>query len=157
MDLNVKSVFYAAQKFAPLLQKRASIQNPSRIIVTASVAGLGVGTLGQNATFAYSASKAAVIHLAKNLAVELGPRGILTNSIAPGFYPTKMASGLMELQGGSKPWRPRSPTSDWVSQRISLVWSSSCVVGLRAISMEPSSRLTVVPCFPEGSCKRNVF
>lgn len=102
MDLNVKSVFYSAQKFAPLLQKRASIQNPSRIIVTASVAGLGVGTLGQNATFAYSASKAAVIHLAKNLAVELGPRGILTNSIAPGFYPTKMASGLMELQGGQE-------------------------------------------------------
>lgn len=102
MDLNVKSVFYSAQKFAPLLQKRASIQDPSRIIVTASVAGLGVGTLGENATFAYSASKAAVIHLAKNLAVELGPRGILTNSVAPGFYPTKMASGLMELQGGSE-------------------------------------------------------
>jgi len=102
MDLNVKSVFYSAQKFAPLLQKRASIQNPSRIIVTASVAGLGVGTLGENATFSYSASKAAVIHLAKNLAVELGPRGILTNAIAPGFYPTKMASGLMELQGGQE-------------------------------------------------------
>ncbi|KEF56522.1 gluconate 5-dehydrogenase [Exophiala aquamarina CBS 119918] len=102
MDLNVKSVFYSAQKFAPLLQKRASIQDPSRIIVTASVAGLGVGTLGENATFAYSASKAAVIHLAKNLAVELGPRGILTNAVAPGFYPTKMASGLMELQGGTE-------------------------------------------------------
>lgn len=102
MDLNVKSVFYCAQKFAPLLQKRASIQNPSRIIVTASVAGLGVGTLGENATFSYSASKAAVIHLAKNLAVELGPRGILTNAVAPGFYPTKMASGLMELQGGAE-------------------------------------------------------
>lgn len=100
MDLNVKSVFYSAQKFAPLLEKRASIKNPSRIIITASIAGLGVGTTGENATFSYSASKAAVIHLAKNLAVDLGPRGILTNAVAPGFYPTKMASGLMELQGG---------------------------------------------------------
>jgi len=100
MDLNVKSVFYTVQKFEPLLKKRASTENPSRIIVTASVAGLGVGTLGENATYAYSASKAAVIHLAKNLAVELGPRGIVTNAVAPGFYPTKMASGLMELQGG---------------------------------------------------------
>lgn len=100
MDLNVKSVFYTVQKFEPLLKKRATIDDPSRVIVTASVAGLGIGTLGPHATYAYSASKAAVIHLTKNLAVELGPRHILCNAIAPGFYPSKMASGLMELQGG---------------------------------------------------------
>jgi len=100
MDLNVKSVFYTVQKLEPLLRKRGSIDDPSRIIVTASVAGIGVGTLGSNATYGYSASKAAVIHLAKNLAVELGPRFISCNAIAPGFYPSKMASGLMELEGG---------------------------------------------------------
>jgi len=102
MDLNVKSVFYTVQKFAPLLQKRASIESPSRVIITASVAGLGVGTLGEQGTYAYSASKAACVSLCKNLAVELGPRGIVTNAVAPGFYPTKMASGLMELQGGAE-------------------------------------------------------
>jgi len=101
MDLNVKSVFYTVQKLAPLLTKNATIADPSRIITTASVAGIGVGTLGVNATYAYSASKAAVIHLTKNLAVELGPRGIISNAIAPGFYATKMAAGLMELQGGT--------------------------------------------------------
>ena len=63
MDLNVKSVFYTVQKFAPLLQKKAQKDDPSRIIVTASVAGLGVGTLGENATYSYSASKAAVIDM----------------------------------------------------------------------------------------------
>ncbi|KAL9107754.1 MAG: hypothetical protein Q9227_007376 [Pyrenula ochraceoflavens] len=102
MDLNVKSVFYTVQKFEPLLKARATVDEPSRLIVTASVAGLGVGSLGANATYSYSASKAAVIHLTKNLAVELGPRGIMCNAIAPGFYPTKMASGLMELQGGKE-------------------------------------------------------
>ena len=121
MDLNVKSVFntcrlyYSSPKtaqisskltppssFAPLLQASATPTSPSRIIITASVAGLAVGSLGANATFGYSASKAAAIHLARNLAVELGPRHILTNSIAPGFFPSKMASGLMELQGGEK-------------------------------------------------------
>ncbi|OAL22063.1 hypothetical protein AYO20_11257 [Fonsecaea nubica] len=100
MDLNVKSVFYTVQKLAPLLQKNATTENPSRVIITASVAGIGVGTVGENSTPAYAASKAAAIHLAKNLAVELGPRGIITNAVAPGFYPTKMASGLLELQGG---------------------------------------------------------
>ncbi|ETN46816.1 uncharacterized protein HMPREF1541_01005 [Cyphellophora europaea CBS 101466] len=102
LDLNVKSVFYTAQKFAPLLEKAGKIGDPSRIIITASVAGLGVGTLGNNATFSYSASKAAAISLTKNLAVELGPKGITTNACAPGFYPSKMASGLLELEGGAE-------------------------------------------------------
>lgn len=44
-------------RFAPLLQKNATLEDPSRVIVTASVAGIGVGNLGENATFGYSASK----------------------------------------------------------------------------------------------------
>ncbi|KAK8041245.1 hypothetical protein PG994_014252 [Apiospora phragmitis] len=76
MDLNVKAVFNTIRLFAPLLQKRATVDDPSRVLITASVAGLGIGSLGQQATFGYSASKAAVIHLGRNLAVELGPRHI---------------------------------------------------------------------------------
>ncbi|CZT23759.1 probable oxidoreductase, short-chain dehydrogenase/reductase family [Ramularia collo-cygni] len=102
MDLNVKSVFVCAQKFAPLLRKEASIASPSRIIITGSIAGIGVGTLGKQGTYGYSASKAAVLHLGRNLALELGPQGILVNNIAPGFFPSKMANGLMELSGGQE-------------------------------------------------------
>jgi NAD(P)-dependent dehydrogenase (short-subunit alcohol dehydrogenase family) len=96
-------------RFAPMMEKRATIEDPSRVIITASVAGLGVGTLGKNATFGYSASKAAVIHLAKNLAVELGPRHILVNSIAPGFFPSKMANGLLDLSGGVEAMAAKNP------------------------------------------------
>ncbi len=92
-----------------MLQKNATLEDPSRIIVTASIAGLGVGSLGENATFGYSASKAAAIHLTRNLAVELGPRHILCNSIAPGFFPSKMASGLMNLQGGEAAMAKQNP------------------------------------------------
>ncbi|KAJ5294868.1 hypothetical protein N7508_009689 [Penicillium antarcticum] len=109
MDLNVKSVFYTIQKFTPLLTKTATITDPSRVIITASVAGIGIGTVGENATPSYSASKAAAIHIAKNLAVELGPRHVLTNAIAPGFYPSKMASGLIEAKGGMKEMEEYSP------------------------------------------------
>ncbi|KAK4696467.1 hypothetical protein P7C71_g1446, partial [Lecanoromycetidae sp. Uapishka_2] len=109
MDLNVKSVFNTIRLFAPLLQKNATLEDPSRVIVTASIAGLGVGSLGDNATFGYSASKAAAIHLTRNLAVELGPRHILCNSIAPGFFPSKMASGLMDLQGGADKMAQANP------------------------------------------------
>ncbi|MCJ1394097.1 hypothetical protein MMC18_006975 [Xylographa bjoerkii] len=102
MDLNVKSVFTTIRLFAPLLESHATLSSPSRVIITASIAGIGVGSLGESATFGYSASKAAAIHLARNLAVDLGPRHIITNAIAPGFFPSKMANGLMELQGGAE-------------------------------------------------------
>ncbi|TLS25495.1 hypothetical protein PpBr36_07546 [Pyricularia pennisetigena] len=101
MDLNVRAVFNTVRLFAPLLQKRATVEDPSRVIITASVAGLGIGTLGKNGTYGYSASKAAVLHLGNNLAVELGPRHITVNSIAPGFFPSKMANGLLEASGGA--------------------------------------------------------
>lgn len=100
MDLNVKGVFFTIQKFAPLLEKKASTPDPSRVIVTGSVAGIATGSLGANAAYSYAASKAAVLHLARNLAVELGPRNILVNGIAPGFFPSKMANVLMERSGG---------------------------------------------------------
>ncbi|KAI4177853.1 MAG: hypothetical protein LQ348_005766 [Seirophora lacunosa] len=109
MDLNVKSVFNTIRLFSPLLQKKATGEDPSRVIVTASIAGVGIGHVGEHATFGYSASKAAAIHLTRNLAVELGPRNILCNSIAPGFFPSKMASGLMELEGGVAKIARRNP------------------------------------------------
>jgi NAD(P)-dependent dehydrogenase (short-subunit alcohol dehydrogenase family) len=74
MDLNVRGVFNLVRECAPLLSNRGTVTDPSRVLITASVAGLGIGTLGAHGTYGYSASKAAVIHLGKNLAVELGPR-----------------------------------------------------------------------------------
>jgi len=109
MKLNVESVWLCAQKFAPLLRKRASKEDPSRIIVTGSIAGIGIGSLGAQGTYGYSASKAAVMHLTRNLALELGPEGILVNNLAPGFFPSKMANGLMEMAGGADVLADASP------------------------------------------------
>ena len=75
------------------------------------------GALGSNATFGYSASKAAVIHLGRNLAVELGPRGITVNSLCPGFFPTKMSVGLMEVSGGQKKLAEGNPM-----KRLGSLW-----------------------------------
>lgn len=102
MDLNVKAVFNTIRLFTPLLEKSASLQDPSRVIITASVAGLGVGTIGKQGTYGYSASKAAVLHLGRNIAMELGPRHITVNSICPGFFPSKMSNGLLEMSGGAE-------------------------------------------------------
>ncbi len=100
LDLNVRAVFNTIRDFAPLLRARATAADPSRVIITASIAGLGVGTLGEYATFGYAASKAAAISLGWNLAVELGPQHITVNNLAPSFFPSKMANGLLDILGG---------------------------------------------------------
>lgn len=62
-----------------------------RIVNLSSVAGLtGLPNIGP-----YNASKAALDALTRTLAVELGPSGILCNSIAPGTIGTEMVEGLM--------------------------------------------------------------
>jgi gluconate 5-dehydrogenase len=62
-----------------------------RIINLSSVAGLtGLPNIGP-----YNASKAALDALTRTLAVELGPTGVLCNSIAPGTIATEMVEGLM--------------------------------------------------------------
>jgi NAD(P)-dependent dehydrogenase (short-subunit alcohol dehydrogenase family) len=64
------------------------------IILMASIAGLrGNGRLGP-----YALSKAALIQLARNLAVEHGPDNIRANAIAPGFIDTELAKPLIADQ-----------------------------------------------------------
>ena len=87
MDLNVKSLFFLTQKMKPLLIKRASLEDPSRVINIGSIDGLNVPGFP---TFSYSTSKAAVHHLTRHLAAQLVSENITVNAIAPGPYPSAM-------------------------------------------------------------------
>jgi NAD(P)-dependent dehydrogenase (short-subunit alcohol dehydrogenase family) len=87
MDLNVKSVFFLTQKLLPLLKAAATADDPSRIINIGSIAGTNAGG-GNN--YSYKASKAAVHHVTRMLAAELGPQHVTVNAIAPGPFDTKM-------------------------------------------------------------------
>lgn len=49
--------------------------------------------------YAYSSSKAAVMHLSKHLAARLGPENILVNAIAPGSFPSKMMAETLKRDG----------------------------------------------------------
>ncbi|MFT6051596.1 MAG: NAD(P)-dependent dehydrogenase (short-subunit alcohol dehydrogenase family) [Halioglobus sp.] len=95
MKINVASVFVLTRDLTPLLEAAASKDDPARVINIGSMDGLHVPTVTRLGSYAYSASKAAVHQLTKNLAVDLGPRNITVNAVAPGFFPSKMTVALI--------------------------------------------------------------
>ncbi|GAA3866314.1 SDR family NAD(P)-dependent oxidoreductase [Streptomyces sedi] len=85
MDVNVRGTFFLIQSLAPLLTGGGHIINVSSSLTRHT----------SPATSVYSASKAAVEALGRTLAVELGPRGIRVNSVAPGPTATDFNGGAM--------------------------------------------------------------
>ena len=88
VNVNLKSAFNFIHACTPLMARQRS----GSIINITSVVGVN-GNAGQ---CNYSASKAALIGLAKSIAKEMGPRGIRANCIAPGFIVTDMTNKLPE-------------------------------------------------------------
>jgi len=76
MAVHVGGVLLGMKHAAPIMMRQQS----GSIINTASVNGTRAGYI----TLAYATAKAAVIHLSKCVAVELGPYGVRVNSISPG-------------------------------------------------------------------------
>lgn len=96
MDTNVAAVFCLTRDLTPLLETAASADDPARVINIGSMDGLHVPSVHDTGVYAYTASKAAVHHLTRHLAVELGARQITVNAIAPGFFPSKMTDHAFE-------------------------------------------------------------
>lgn len=99
LKLNVTTVFALTRDFTPLLGKSACKSDPARVINIGSIDGLHIPRVHNIGTYAYSASKAAVHHLTRHLAVELSSRHITVNAIAPGFFYSKMTAGIFEHFG----------------------------------------------------------
>lgn len=88
MDTNVKGTFWLTNMVLPGMAERGE----GAVVLLSSIAGIrGNTTIGT-----YGVSKAAEAALARNLAVEWGPRGIRINSIAPGIIKTDFAKALWE-------------------------------------------------------------
>ncbi len=95
INLNLNGMFFLTQEVG----KRCFIpQQSGKIIVTASIAGLR-GNPPEMGTIAYNASKGADVNFVRALASEWGRHNINVNAICPGFFPSKMASGLIDMLG----------------------------------------------------------
>ena len=93
MDINIKSIFFATQKFLPLLKAAGTADDPARVINIASINGIRNSGMP---TYAYTASKSGVINLTEHLATDLARYNINVNAIAPGFFPSNMTKQIVE-------------------------------------------------------------
>lgn len=93
LALNLKAVFHLTRACLPLLTKAATPADPARVINIGSIDGLRVPLLE---TYAYSSSKAAVIHLTRVLAIRLAPEHITVNAVAPGPFESKMMQETLD-------------------------------------------------------------
>lgn len=99
-DLNVTAPFFLTRDLTLMLEQGATVTDPARVINIGSMDGLHVPKLVRTGTFSYSASKAAVHHLTRTLAVELAPRHITVNAVAPGFFESKMTAEVLTRYRG---------------------------------------------------------
>ena len=85
MATNLDGVFLVSQAAIPALR-----ETRGALVNIASISGLRASTL----RVAYGTSKAAVIHLTKQQAAELGEYGIRANCVCPGPVRTKLAMAV---------------------------------------------------------------
>ena len=104
MNLNLRSVFFTAQRALPLLRPGASV------VLIGSIAAKIVVPGGS----AYAASKVALTQFARCWAEELAPRGIRVNVLAPGYTETPLFSRITATPEGTARF------DQMVSQRTSL-------------------------------------
>lgn len=88
--INVRAPYFLTQQLLPLLGEGSSVIFLSSVVARVAFDG----------TSAYSATKGAVEVITRNLAKELGPRGIRVNAIAPGAIDTDMAQGFIGSDEG---------------------------------------------------------
>lgn len=101
IDVNLDGVFWVAQAAArAMIESRA----PGAVVNVASILGVRVS----KGVAAYCASKAAVDHLTRALALEWAKHDIRVNALAPGYVPTDINRDYLEGPGGEE-MRQRVP------------------------------------------------
>ena len=101
VDENFTSVTNFVRCCVPLMREGGSIVNVTSIEASRAAPGFGV----------YAAMKAAVENLTKTLALELAPRGIRANVVAPDAIPTPGDEGLADAvsQGDREAYGAKVP------------------------------------------------
>ncbi|PWN42717.1 NAD(P)-binding protein [Ceraceosorus guamensis] len=96
-DINITGSYFVAREAAKIMLQD---QRPGSIVLIASMSGSVVNV--PQAQAPYNASKAAVVQLAKSLAVEWATRGIRVNTLSPGYMATALTKQVLEQSPSGK-------------------------------------------------------
>ncbi len=103
MDLNVKTPFFLTQKLHNLLVAGGSGDHLAKVIHVSSIDGQRINPWE---TYAYQASKAAVIQLTRRMAARLIGENIVVTSIAPGAFASEMNKAAKAAPDASAAYIP---------------------------------------------------
>jgi NAD(P)-dependent dehydrogenase (short-subunit alcohol dehydrogenase family) len=120
MDLNVKTPFFLTQKLHDLLVAAGKSGHPAKVIHVSSIDGQKINPWE---TYAYQASKAAVIQLTRRMAARLIQDNIIVTSIAPGAFASEMnkaAKNAPEASASMIPARRIGTAEDMAAAAIYL-------------------------------------
>ncbi|KAF9465634.1 sorbose reductase sou1 [Collybia nuda] len=93
LDVNTSGSLFTAQAAGRQMER---FRIPGSIILVASMSG--TITNRGHAWVSYNASKAAVLQMARNMACELGKKGIRVNSLSPGHVYTNMSAAELDTK-----------------------------------------------------------
>jgi NAD(P)-dependent dehydrogenase (short-subunit alcohol dehydrogenase family) len=80
VDVNLHGTYWMTQAAVPVMGPGGSIVNTSSVMAL---------TTARMPAAAYSAAKAGVLGLTRDLAAQLGPKGIRVNAVLPGVFPSE--------------------------------------------------------------------
>jgi len=92
---NLKGAWLVARELVQRLSDQPAAGGGA-IVNIASI----LGTTAQKGTGPYSASKAALLHLTRNMALEWAKLQVRVNAIAPGYFSSDLADDFLDSEGG---------------------------------------------------------
>ena len=107
VNVNVRAVALGIRAAAPAMRARGG----GSIAITASTSG----QRGDPGMWAYNATKAGVINLARSAALDLGAEDIRVNVVCPGPTITGMTDRLQEMPAAYEALRRRTARQQWAS------------------------------------------
>jgi 3-oxoacyl-[acyl-carrier protein] reductase len=141
ISTNLMSTIYCSQEFGKIMTENGTIINISSIAGIKPMSFLSI----------YGITKSAIIRLTEYLAVELAPRRIRVNAVAPGVVKTKMGASLLELLQMSEEEYSRKYTltnrmitTEDIAESVIFLIKSECITGQTIIIDSGQSMMDVV-------------